>query len=74
MRIYAQYNLPYLARPGDDLFAAARLDQIQKMQDEHFRRLARGQDEAEILSKMNAQLSESKVTQTKAYLNVGIFR
>lgn len=45
MRIYNQHNLPYLAKPGDDLFAAARLDHLQRMEKEYYRRRLQGQDE-----------------------------
>ena len=47
MRIYNQHNLPFHAKPGDDLFAAARLDALQKMGEEYYARVMNGQDEDE---------------------------
>lgn len=61
-RIYNQYNLPFFAKPGDDLFAAARLDQIRQLKAEHFRRIAAGEDEEAVLKDLNDQLHGLKVT------------
>ena len=61
MRIYNQYNLPYLAKPGDDLFAAARLQQIQDLKDEHYKRIASGEDEDSVLQSLEQKMSELKV-------------
>lgn len=47
MRIYNQHNLPYLAQPGSDLFAAARLDHLQRMERDYYRRRMAGQSEEE---------------------------
>jgi hypothetical protein len=47
MRIYNQHNLPYLAKPGDDLFAAARLDALQRMHQDYYRRRMEGEGEEE---------------------------
>lgn len=44
MRIYNQFNLPFHAKPGEDLFAAARLDVIQRMGGEVYARVAAGQE------------------------------
>ena len=64
MRIYNQYNLPYLAKPGDDLFAAARLQQIQDLKDEHYKRIASGEDEDSVLQSLEQKMSELKVRNT----------
>ena len=64
MRIYNQYNLPYLAKPGDDLFAAARLQQIQDLKAEHYNRIASGEDEDCVLHSLEQKMSELKVRST----------
>lgn len=47
MRIYNQFNLPFHAKPGDDLFAAARLDALQRMGADFYSRVMMGQDQEE---------------------------
>ena len=51
-RIYNMYNLPYLAKPGDDLFAAARLQHIQDLKKEFLKRLEAGEDEIALLQEL----------------------
>ncbi len=61
MRIYNQYNIPYHARPGDDLFAAARLDVLQKMGAEVYERVANGQDQEEAQKEVEEKYLSGKV-------------
>ena len=49
MRIYNSYNVPYLAVPGDDLFAAARLDNYRQAQAEFDRLVAEGETDKETI-------------------------
>lgn len=61
MRIYNQHNLPYYAKPGDDLFAAARLDLLQKMGAEVYQRVADGQDQEEAQKEVQEKYLSDKV-------------
>lgn len=62
MRIYNQYNIPYYAKPGDDLFAAARLDLLQKMGAEVYERVANGQDQEEAQKEVEEKYLKDKVS------------
>ena len=61
MRIYNQYNIPFYAKPGDDLFAAARLDLLQKMGAEVYERVANGQDQEEAQKEVEEKYLQEKV-------------
>ena len=61
MRIYNSYNLPYLAEPGSDLFAAARLDTFSKLKEELYSRLRKGEDQELILQDLERKFQASSL-------------
>jgi hypothetical protein len=62
MRIYNQHNLPYLAKPGDDLFAAARLDHLQRLERDYYQRRMEGQGEEEALKAVQKEFENPIVS------------
>lgn len=55
LRIFNNYNLPYLAKPGDDLFAAARYDSMVQARKELYARLAAGEEKDTILKDLESR-------------------
>jgi hypothetical protein len=62
MRVYNQHNLPYLAKPGSDLFAAARLEQMRKMDKEYYKRLLAGQSKEEARAAVTQEFQNPNVS------------
>lgn len=69
MRIYNQFNLPFFAKPGDDLFAAARLDALQKMGAEFYARVLAGQDKEDAQKVVEEHFLKDKVWHHKQFLS-----
>ena len=59
MRIYNSYNLPYLAKPGDDLFAAARLENLSQAKAELYDRLQKGEDQDVVIRDLQQKFEVS---------------
>lgn len=71
MRIYNQHNLPYLAKPGDDLFAAARLEHMQKLDKDYYRRILAGQSEEEAMAAVTEEFQNPNVSSQSLTLRHG---